>query len=522
MSGDRINLSCKSLLLFLQSLNVNSYIQLIGFGSDFKFFSDKPLEYNKENVKNVMDIIRKLSADRGGTELYEPLNKIYTDKIYDEYEMKKNIILLTDGELFDKEKVINLIGANSNKFIFNSIGIGYCDKDLIERTALMGNGYSYYISNLNELNSVVISLLEKSQNSLVINCTTNQKCSIEDDNKKLINKNDYFTHGFILDDINIKNIDFNIKINDNEIKVSYDKNKMTKLPNGDNLGKLIVDKYLKSQKCKDSKIEINLSKEYNILTDKTAFYATITNETKIKEKMIKMKNKNKEASNNKIEEKNENNIKESDNYIYNDTIFGYDNEENTNNINNDNIIKKKKFSYKIEKRENLSSEDECCCRTCCACRACRRSAPSFFCNREAESNEYYDAEKSYGSNLSKVESKDEEEPSFENREIFIEKKFNFDEFILSQDVIEGNWTKDNECEMLIEQEKNIYEKIRKYSENKKIKDENGIITLFVLYYIYNKKSDKVAELKFVINKAKKYVKKVFKLEYDEIIKEISV
>ena len=74
-----------------------------------------------------MDIIKQLNADRGGTELYEPLNKIYTDKIYDEYEMKKNIILLTDGELFDKEKVINLIGANSNKFIFNSIGIGYCD-----------------------------------------------------------------------------------------------------------------------------------------------------------------------------------------------------------------------------------------------------------------------------------------------------------------------------------------------------------------------------------------------------------
>ena len=78
-----------------------------------------------------MDIIKQLNADRGGTELYEPLYKIYSDKIYTEYDMEKNIILLTDGELFDKEKVINLIGANSNQFIFNSIGIGNCDKDLI-------------------------------------------------------------------------------------------------------------------------------------------------------------------------------------------------------------------------------------------------------------------------------------------------------------------------------------------------------------------------------------------------------
>ena len=175
MDGESIQLSCKSLLLFLQSLNKNCFFQLVGFGSDFEFFSEKPLEYNKENVKNLMETIKKLGADKGGTELYEPLKKIYSNKIYDKYNMKKNIILLTDGELDDKEKVINLIGANSSKFIFNSIGIGECDKDLIERTALMGNGYSYYISDLKELNSVVISLLEKSQNSLFINCSTKQK-----------------------------------------------------------------------------------------------------------------------------------------------------------------------------------------------------------------------------------------------------------------------------------------------------------------------------------------------------------
>ena len=102
----------------------------------------------------------------------------------------------------------------------------------------------------------------------------------------------------------------------------------------------------------------------------------------------------------------------------------------------------------------------------------------------------------------------------------IKNEFAFDEFILNQDVIEGNWTKDSQCELLIEQEKDIYEKIKKYSENKGIKNENGIITLFVLYYIYNKKSDKLTELKFVINKAKDYVKKIFKLEYDDIIREI--
>ena len=534
MSGERIELSCKSLLLFLQSLNENCYFQLIGFGSDFQFFSDKPLEYNKENVKNLMDIIKQLNADRGGTELYEPLNKIYTDKIYNEYDMKKNIILLTDGELFDKEKVINLIGANSNQFIFSSICIGNCDKDLIERTALMGNGYSYYISNLKELNSVVISLLEKSQNSIVINCSVNQKCFIEDDNKKLISKNDYFIHGFILDDINIQNIDIIIKMKDNEMKESYNKDKIIKLPDGDNLGKLIVDNYLKSQKCEDSKIEINLSKEYNILIDKTAFYAMMINETQIKEKIIKRTNKDKEASNNKKGAKNENIIKDNINQIYNDVIFEYDIEGDNNDINIDNIIKKKNFLNKEDEREILDYDCDCFCKCCempFLIKECCCIEPKYFENnnlcRSIEKEEKNEKKprikkkrcRGYKLKFNEVE-KDKKEININKKEIQEEKEFNFDEFILSQDIIEGNWTKNAQFEMLIKQEKDIYNKIKKYSKNQKIKDENGIITLFVLYYIYNKKSDKVDELKFVIIKAKNYVKKIFKLEYDEIIKEI--
>ena len=72
--------------------------------------------------------------------------------LYNEFEGKTNIILLTDGYVDSKERVLDLIGANSKYFIFHSIGITQCDKDLIERAALIGNGYSYYIYNLEQLN----------------------------------------------------------------------------------------------------------------------------------------------------------------------------------------------------------------------------------------------------------------------------------------------------------------------------------------------------------------------------------
>ena len=112
---------------------------------------------------------------------------------------------------------------------------------------------------------------------------------------------------------------------------------------------------------------------------------------------------------------------------------------------------------------------------------------------------------------SKTEEKEEKEEP---------KVFSFDEMILGQDIIDGNWEKDSQIDLLIKQENDLFEKIKKLAENKGIKEENGIITLFVLYYIYNKKQEKVGELKFIINKAKEYVKKIFSLDYDEIIKDI--
>ena len=110
----------------------------------------------------------------------------------------------------------------------------------------------------------------------------------------------------------------------------------------------------------------------------------------------------------------------------------------------------------------------------------------------------------------------------ENSNKNIKKTLNFDEIILGQDIIEGNWKKDNQNEILIEEEKDLYEKIKKFSENKGITNEDGIITLFIIYYIHKKKTEKIEELKFVINKAKKYIKIVFNLDYDNIIKELDL
>ena len=52
-----------------------------------------------------MEIIEKLSANLGSTDIYSPLENIYSSyKIYDEINLPKIIFLLTDGAVDDKKK----------------------------------------------------------------------------------------------------------------------------------------------------------------------------------------------------------------------------------------------------------------------------------------------------------------------------------------------------------------------------------------------------------------------------------
>ena len=117
MTGDSIKLVKESLLIFMESLPKNSYFQLIGFGTEYKKYNEKPLKYEEENIKSTLNIINELNADLGGTDVYKPLKDIFDnyDNLYKDINLPKNILILTDGEISDKEKTIELISNNNLK-----------------------------------------------------------------------------------------------------------------------------------------------------------------------------------------------------------------------------------------------------------------------------------------------------------------------------------------------------------------------------------------------------------------------
>ena len=430
----------------------------------------------------------------------------------------------------------------------HTIGIGSCDPDLVKRCAIVGNGYSYFTGTVS-VHQSIIEALDNTQKMKKFECTYENnykdKTYLEYNQKLFISPHDFIRYGFILDE-KISDIEILIKAKDKENKLKFNKNNIKQLPDGDKLGKIIVDNYLKKNKEIDTSKIIKLSKAFSILTPETAFFAEIQNEDPINENMLTFSTKGKTVDYN---EKGESIIEENK---FESNDFGFDIKTDSpkkkkKNIFNkflnlfsknkkNEIIKKKEYIYdspsKYKKENNYDSY---------------LSKPEYKKPKYKKSKTNYKKSKKgdmedlfigYSCPRPDYEKEDEIKFIFEKREVkkeekreakkeekkevkneIIKKKFNFNEVILTQDAFEGKWEINEETKLLIEEEKTVYEKIKKISENKGINEENGIITLLVLYYIYEKCQKRIDELKFVINKAKTYIKKIYRMEYEDISKE---
>ena len=501
MDGESIKLVKKALLLFIQSLPPKSYFQLIGFGSRFKKYNLEPVEYNKENVSNIINVINSLDAEMGGTNISSPLDDIYKNKNYQNINLSKNIFLLTDGEVDNREECINLITTNSNKFRIHAIGIGnYFDKILIERCGKLGKGSSSFVSDVNKINNVVIETLNKclrpyltevkfnfqnyqnNKQNAVVECYPENNFTYQDE---------IMNYSFILDEknkIDIDNLNEDIRIEieskdpNNLIKenLSFSKNNIIKLENGDNMSKMIISKALKNNKLfiENEQKEIDFAQKYQILSKNTSLFAEILNDNSNNSKQPKLIKVN----------LNENNS----NYLEED----YDNckrcccdrdEECCDDCDDDD--------------DDSDDEDKCYC-----------------CNDDDDDDDDSYEHKAYSSKKKAI-------PKFYKKCCDEEpKKVKEDDLtslIMSQDIIEGFWYANERTENIIyEISEEKFNKIKSKVEKLKNNVDNKILfTISVIYYLNIKHQDKLAEYRLVINKAKKYLNSQ-NINYDEVVADL--
>ena len=362
MKGYPNKLLIDSLLFFLQSLPKNSYFQIIIFGTNYEKLNEKPMEYNKENVNKTKEKIKKLNAELGGTEISNPLENILTSNDYDKIKLSRNIIILTDGEVRNPEKCFELIELYNQYFIINSIGLGNkFNKYLIKKSAELGNGNYFFVKDISQINSVLIELLNHCLKNYIYDMKINPinlKIKYDFLSKKIFCYCDEIINYYFIVNGNYQNKDIEINFeykNENEKilkNFKFTNENTLKLTEGKIISQIIIGNILKDKNNNIKEdLEIKLSKEYEILSTKTALYIEIQND-KINNfanlKKIKIKQKNK--INRKIIKYNKIEIDEGEEGINE----GEDEEKCA--VEEKNIIKEKCKNISIKNEENDKKE----------------------------------------------------------------------------------------------------------------------------------------------------------------------
>ena len=529
MSGDPMKVVIESMLIFIQSLPKDSYFQIIGFGSDFEKYNKSPVEYNDKNIKETMEKIKELKADKGGTDIVSPLHDIFNNKKeYEKIKLSKNIILLTDGEVDDKNRCFNLIKENCHMFKVHSIGIGNdFDEELIKSCGIYGKGSFNFVKNLDNINSVVIKILKKCimpylydiKFTLLNNNKNKDHNIIFSKNEDFVYQDEIINYSFILDEDNKHNlidlenniIKFKVEFiknqKSNEIEMDFKENSIICLPVGDNMTKIIVDKYLKTNLNIDEQTEIKISKEYDVLSKNTSLFAEIENGNSQQNKLIKINvltNVNYYASN------------KSNNYkCLSSSFYNYEEEESLNEMNN--YYNFFPITYECGAEYSCPPIEICNCAPPKNLFNCKLGSGRTRGRGRAkkEPNE---------KKLSRKREKSVDKGKEDKKERKIKKSTNLDinlvDLILNQNPIEGFWNK-NQNTMEIEKllDKSIIDNIKKISKTNKEK-EKAYYTILIIYFISTKYPEKLAEYELVLNKAKNYLKGI-NIIYDKIISKIN-
>ena len=161
MYGKRILTAKEALIFFIKSLPFDSYFNVVSFGSQYEFMFPNSCKYDDEIIEQALDRINLFDADMGGTEMLQPLQKIFEQKPNKNYN--RTLFLITDGAVSNTSQIAKAIFENSIENRVYTLGIGNgCSTQLIKSAAISGKGKFEFAAENDDLVEKVIHLLSHS------------------------------------------------------------------------------------------------------------------------------------------------------------------------------------------------------------------------------------------------------------------------------------------------------------------------------------------------------------------------
>lgn len=159
MSGSAIECAKSTLQFFLRSLPEDAYFNILSFGSRYERFKPESVPFNDDTLAEATEHVKNFRANMGGTNIYDPLDSIFKQPTKPGYP--RQVFILTDGEVNNKDRCIDLVRKNVNTTRLFSFGIGSSvDKDLVNGMARAGEGSSSIVRDTSSIRQSVMKQLE--------------------------------------------------------------------------------------------------------------------------------------------------------------------------------------------------------------------------------------------------------------------------------------------------------------------------------------------------------------------------
>ncbi|KAI8809616.1 hypothetical protein BJ742DRAFT_738177 [Cladochytrium replicatum] len=167
MGGEKIEQTRSALQMFLRSIPLGSYFNIIGFGSATQNLFPTSVEYTQDTLKKGSAHAAKIDADLGGTEIYDALSAAFSSRRKD---MPTQVIILTDGEAWDVDRIVQYIaeqvkdGKKNGGLNFAglfALGIGNeVSSALVNAMARAGEGYAQFAAVGERMEKKIVKMLK--------------------------------------------------------------------------------------------------------------------------------------------------------------------------------------------------------------------------------------------------------------------------------------------------------------------------------------------------------------------------
>ncbi|MCL4791051.1 MAG: VWA domain-containing protein [Gammaproteobacteria bacterium] len=158
MGGDSIAQARRALLAILGKLQPADHVSITRFGSSFEHLSVGLIPATAPAIAQLSYAVREMEADLGGTELAGALQAAIGIRVTQ--DSPKNVLLITDGEVWAVEQVVDLAARSGHRLFVVAVGAAPAE-GLARQLSARTGGACEFVSPNEDIEGAIVRMFQR-------------------------------------------------------------------------------------------------------------------------------------------------------------------------------------------------------------------------------------------------------------------------------------------------------------------------------------------------------------------------